>query len=272
MKAGELVVVRTDKSGKFSIMSIEEYRRAGEVHTNKDKEVTVEFLMKNQRKVNGHLSMLLKTFMVGRSHGHYERIRNLKITHSLSVAPLYLLFKDHKGWTLDTGKPPPSRPVVSAGSGQNDHLSEIVSHILEPIVKMRPGGMEVTSTGDFISRINGINEMIIPIEEIDLEEIDRKLEEQESEQLREIDEHLDGQARDAQERYDSFDEEMMKMDNNLESDNLPEGWSQDYDCEQVDFTGNRGKIPDGLKIKPKNGGSSRKIESEDSSGMETGEA
>ena len=41
VKAGELVVVRTDKSGKFSIMSIEEYRRAGEVHTINDSEVTV---------------------------------------------------------------------------------------------------------------------------------------------------------------------------------------------------------------------------------------
>ena len=33
----------------------------------KDKEVTVKFLLKNQRKINGHLSMFLKTFMVGRA-------------------------------------------------------------------------------------------------------------------------------------------------------------------------------------------------------------
>ena len=91
VEEGELVVVKTDKSGRFSLMSLEEYRRAGEVHTNKDQEVTVEFLLKNQRRINGHLSMLLKTFMVGKSHDHYERIRNLKITHSLSVAPLYIL-------------------------------------------------------------------------------------------------------------------------------------------------------------------------------------
>ena len=138
--------------------------------------------------------MLLKTFLVGESHGHYERIRNLKLTHSLSVAPLYLLFKDHKGWTLETGKPPPSRPVVSAGSGQNDHLAEIISHILEPVIKMRPGGMEVTSTGDFISRVDTINKTDIPIEEIDLEEID---------------EHLEMQAKEAQERYDNFEKEQL---------------------------------------------------------------
>ena len=82
-------------------MSLKEYQRAGEVHTSKDSEVNLEFLIKNQRKVNGHISMLLKTFLVGESHGHFDRIRNLKLTHSLSVAPLYLLFKDHKGWTLE---------------------------------------------------------------------------------------------------------------------------------------------------------------------------
>ena len=62
---------------------------------------------------------------------------------------------------METGKPPPSRPVVSAGSGQNDHLSEIISHILEPIVKMRPGGMEMTSTGDFRSVVDGINKKVL---------------------------------------------------------------------------------------------------------------
>ena len=168
-------------------MSMVEYRRAGEVHTIKDTEVTLDFLMKNQRRLNGHLSMLLKTFMVGNNHDHFERIRNLKLTHSLSIAPLYLLFKDHKGWTLETGKPPPSRPVVSAGAGQDDHLSEIISHILEPIVKMRPGGMEMTSTGAFIALVDSINEMVIPIEDINLDEVDY---------------HLDSQEKEAQERYE----------------------------------------------------------------------
>jgi hypothetical protein len=91
------VVVKSDKSGRFSIMSMVEYRREGEVHTIKDTEVTLDFLMKNQRRINGHLSMLLKTFMVGKNHDHFGRIRNLKLKHSLSIAPLYLLFKDHKG-------------------------------------------------------------------------------------------------------------------------------------------------------------------------------
>ena len=84
-----------------------------------------------------------------------------------------------------------------AGSGQNDHLSEIISHILEPIVKMRPNRTEVTSTGDFVSRIDGINKMTIPIEEINFAEIDDQMDKLEVETLKEIDEHIDNQERNA---------------------------------------------------------------------------
>ena len=43
VKDGSLVVVRTDKSGRFSVMSMEEYERAGAVHTRNDVEVNLSF-------------------------------------------------------------------------------------------------------------------------------------------------------------------------------------------------------------------------------------
>jgi hypothetical protein len=129
---GSLVIVRTDKSGRFSVMSMKEYERAGLEHTKKD--VEVNFLQKNQRRLNGYIRMLLKIFNIGKASKHIDKIRSLKLTLSLSVAPMYLLFKDHKGWSLETGTPPTSRPVVSAGGGQHDHMSEIISTILEPVV------------------------------------------------------------------------------------------------------------------------------------------
>ena len=59
----------------------------------------------------------------------------------------------------------------------------------------------MTSTGDFIALVDGINMKSILIEDINLDEVD---------------EHLDNQAKEAQERYDRIDDE-----------NLPEGWKQD---------------------------------------------
>ena len=179
VQEGSLVVVKTDKSGRFAIMSMDEYERAGKVHTEKDLPVDLDFLQENQRRVNGYISMLCKIFQIGDAHNHKDRVRSLKITLSLSVAPMYLLFKDHKGWSLETGTPPPARPVVSAGSGQNDHLSEIVSHILEPVVKTWSGGMEKESTGDVLAMIDEINEEEIEIEDVDLEKVDKYLEDRE---------------------------------------------------------------------------------------------
>ena len=157
-------------------MSMVEYERAGKVHTEKDVEVDLAFLQENQQCVNGYISMLCKIFKIGEAHKHRDRVRSLKITLSLSVAPMYLLFKDRKGWSLETGKPPPSRPVVSAGSGQNDHLSEIISNFLEPVVKTWCGGMEKESTGDMMALIDDINEQDIELEDIDLEGVDKEIE------------------------------------------------------------------------------------------------
>jgi hypothetical protein len=148
---------------------------------------------------------------MGDAHNHMGRIRSLKITFSLSVAPLYLLFKDHKGWTLETGKAPPSRPVVSAGSCQNDHLSEIILNVLEPIVKTWKGGLELESTGDMLAKINEINEKGVLIEDIDLESVDEELDEAE---------------RARKERYNNFDNNLPEGWKNLPDGwkNLPEGW------------------------------------------------
>ena len=220
------MVVKTDKSGRFAIMSMDEYERAGKVHTEKDLPVDLDFLQENQRRVNGYISMLCKIFQIGDAHNHKDRVRSLKITLSLSVAPMYLLFKDHKGWSLDTGTPPPARPVVSAGSGQNDHLSEIVSHILEPVVKTWSGGMEKESTGDVLAMIDEINEEEIEIEDVDLEKVDKYLEDREKA---------------ADERYKNFDDEQLRQG----KQDLPEGWKPETSKVEVGLTDEN--IPAGWK-------------------------
>ena len=179
---GSLIVCQTDKSSRFAIMSQEEYLAAGQKHVAKDEEVSLEFLLKNQSRLNGHVSMLLKTFNAGADWNHQARLRATKLTHSLSIAPLYLLYKDHKGWTVEAGGPPPTRPVASAGGGQDDHLSETISIVLEPVANKMEGGMETTSTPDFISKIVELNKRMETQEndEIDLEEVDRILDERTS--------------------------------------------------------------------------------------------
>jgi hypothetical protein len=110
----------------------------------------LDFLQENQRSVNEYISMLCKIFQIGDAHNHKDRVRSLKITPSLSMAPMYLLFKDHKGWFLETGTPPQTRPVVKTWSG----------------------GREKESTGDVLAMIDEINEQEIELEDVDLEKVD----------------------------------------------------------------------------------------------------
>ena len=52
VKEGNLVIGQTHKSGRFAVMSMVEYERAGRKHTDKDIEVDLKFFMENQRRIN----------------------------------------------------------------------------------------------------------------------------------------------------------------------------------------------------------------------------
>ena len=82
MAEGSLIVCETDKLGRFAIMSQEESLMAGEKHVEKDEEVDLEFLLKNQSRLNGHMSVLLKTFNAGTDWNHQARLRATKLTAS----------------------------------------------------------------------------------------------------------------------------------------------------------------------------------------------
>ena len=117
---GELVVLPTDKSGRFAIMSMKTYIEAGEVHTRGDEEIGLSELKSNQKKVNGNVSMLLKIMNVGAKCQHEGRWRESMINHSLESCPLWLLYKCHKGWTWRKGTPPPTRGVMGGNQGMNE--------------------------------------------------------------------------------------------------------------------------------------------------------
>ena len=50
---GSIVVLPTDKSGRFAVMSMETYVKAGMVHIKDDDEVGVDERKSNQKVVNG---------------------------------------------------------------------------------------------------------------------------------------------------------------------------------------------------------------------------
>ena len=70
---------------------------------------------------------------------------------------MVLLIKDHKGWSPDMQTPPPSRPVVSGNCGLNCHLSELISHVIEPLTSELEG-CEIDSTLEMLNKVDEFNE------------------------------------------------------------------------------------------------------------------
>ena len=131
---------------------------SGMVHVRSDKEVTWGELRDSQRELNGHVSVLIKTFKIGSYWDHGDRVRETMMKDNQAVCPLSLLFKDHKGWVATSGgTAPPTRPVAGGHLGINLHISEIVSDLLDPVVPHIVGGMEIISTEDLIARVEIMN-------------------------------------------------------------------------------------------------------------------
>ena len=153
----EIVVTETDKSRRFCVLTVEQYLASGRKHTKKDKVISYDDLHNIQKSVNDHGSWLRRIFGIGNDWNHAERINHSMTDRGEVVAPLYLLIKDHKGWTFEDGTPPPSRPVCSGNQGFNRHLSEVLSMVLEPVGHAL-GGPDIDSTGGLLNKINKINE------------------------------------------------------------------------------------------------------------------
>ena len=158
VKNKELVITSTDKSSRFSVLSREQYLRAGHEHTKKDKEITWDTVKYLQSQVNGHMWWLSN--IVGYAHeSDKKRMNNNLQGTSMEVPEMVLLVKDHKHWDIESGKPVPTRPVVSGSRGVNTHISEWLSEIMEPIAA-RMKSAEVCSTEEVLSKIDKLNNEI----------------------------------------------------------------------------------------------------------------
>ena len=153
-----MVVLPTDKSGRFGIMSLENYLKAGGKHTQKDEEVGMNIIVKTQAELNGNVSMMIKFFKMGKIWNQVDRVRKTMINKSLTLCPMYLTYKDHKGWVGADGSPPPTRPIAGGNTGMNIHISEILSEIVEPMVDAYKGANEIISTEDMKAQIEILNQ------------------------------------------------------------------------------------------------------------------
>ena len=95
MKNNELMVTQTDKSGRFAVLTRQQYLDSGHKHTDKDQRINWGDIGYLQGQVNSHVWWSSK--ILGYGHGKEEKkmLRNTQGT-SLEIPQMVLLMKDHK--------------------------------------------------------------------------------------------------------------------------------------------------------------------------------
>ena len=121
MKAKEILICQTDKTGRFCILTAEQYLEAGKIHTKKDFEVEIENAEEIQRILNGNMRWLAKAVNLSIDWDQEERALKNLLNHGLAVCPMTLLIKDHKVWDI-TKDAPPSRTVMGGNKGGNTNI------------------------------------------------------------------------------------------------------------------------------------------------------
>ena len=130
IKDKKVVVFTTDKSGKFSVDTPDNYNVAVQKHTMKDEEMIGEDEeRKIENKMNHHMRQLNKIFQVGSTHEHESRVMGATMSTNTPAPPMYGLRKDHKAHE-DKVVGPPVRPVCGASESPNSKLSTFLSRII----------------------------------------------------------------------------------------------------------------------------------------------
>ena len=137
----EIVVFPTYKSGKFAILSVEEYKKAALKHLEKDSVVEWEEVEKTENLLNRHSKDLQRIFCIGAVHGHEGRMQKAYKAVDLATPTTYFLVKDHKK-AVEGEVVPPTRPVCGAQDGPNSRISSLLSILLTKVADLADRGTE----------------------------------------------------------------------------------------------------------------------------------
>ena len=148
-----IVVLKTDKSGKLTVIERDKYEKLGKDKNKTDEIIDRRKLRQIESRINAQTKFWTKILNSGKDHGHQDRILQSKQSESQNCAPKYFMYKDHKvegGW----------RPVVGGCNSDTLGLSNTLSELVESVCMSIESPYEVISSEDMLSRISVCNERI----------------------------------------------------------------------------------------------------------------
>ena len=151
---GEILVMRTDKSGKMSVTNREKYLEMGREHVGEDKEVNREKIIETDKILNEHSTAWCSMWATGKDHDHQDRILQSKTSRFENRANLYLSHKDHKKEKEKT------RPIGTANSSNTRAFANSVSDLLESVANGGEDKFEVISSEDLLHHAKESNRKV----------------------------------------------------------------------------------------------------------------
>ena len=152
-----MVCYQTDKSGRWSCDTLNNYTKACEKHLLNNESISERSNQEQidaERELNCHSLALLR--MLGLKEEN-KRLKNAVISHGNVIAPFYCLRKDHKPVIPGNEKEgPKTRPVCGANDCQTRRLSYILCMILRELIPSHK--TECDATDVLLQSIEIINE------------------------------------------------------------------------------------------------------------------
>ena len=60
IRENDIIIIKTDKSGKMAVISRDEYIKMGEEHTGRDQEIDRKEIIEKEKQLNGHVFFWVK--------------------------------------------------------------------------------------------------------------------------------------------------------------------------------------------------------------------
>ena len=127
----DIIITLTDKSGKLSLNTKDNYNASMEKHHRDDEKITLAEKNSIENTLNGHTLQLGRILNMGANHGHEKRVEKALRNKYCHVPVLSGLDKDHKQRQED--EPQPFHPVCGGEESNNKQMSSICSTIVTGI-------------------------------------------------------------------------------------------------------------------------------------------
>ena len=155
-----MVVFQSDKSGKLTADTVENYNDALRKHTENDNEINENRVKEVEREMNQQLRQFNKMFSVGKALNQEERIAGASTSTNVPPPPQYALRKDHK--SVEPGQEevgPKTRGVCGASEAPNSKFSHLLSMMINQYVDCENDENECESSEEMKAAIEEFNKL-----------------------------------------------------------------------------------------------------------------